>query len=205
MKLTTCSRPIRDAQEHARHDHESDHDPCGLHHLTAIGPLYPLKLAPASLEEGEEPRSEPRTGAATTAGPEPGPPRRSDVGQPRREPRSPGPFLGSSSPVGRRPGTVFDALRQLLAKLLVGAARRGRELQPLDRRELLPRPARRRARRARSESGAPSPGRGAVAIEDAALASAAARHRLRLANPPLLCTFAVTSHRSDQRVSRWDV
>ena len=42
-------------------DHEPDHDSGGLHHLATVRPLYPLQLAPASLQEarsagrGDEP------------------------------------------------------------------------------------------------------------------------------------------------------
>jgi phosphoenolpyruvate carboxylase len=45
-------------------DDEPDDDPRGLHHGAAIGPLYPLQLAPASLEEVDQPgvRSDPALG-----------------------------------------------------------------------------------------------------------------------------------------------
>src|SRR5205085_7046496 len=33
---------VRYPEEHTGHDHEPDHDPGRLHHLTAIWPLYPL-------------------------------------------------------------------------------------------------------------------------------------------------------------------
>ena len=42
------------AQIHAGDDHKPDHHPSGLHHLPAIGPLYPLELAPASLQEVDQ-------------------------------------------------------------------------------------------------------------------------------------------------------
>ena len=47
--------PIASRQKHARDDYEADHDPGCLHHLRAVGPLYPVKLAPASLQEAHEP------------------------------------------------------------------------------------------------------------------------------------------------------
>ena len=55
MKLT--SLPASESATpriHAGDDHEPDHDPRGLHHLPAIGPLYPLQLAPASLQEVDQ-------------------------------------------------------------------------------------------------------------------------------------------------------
>src|SRR5437588_1835370 len=42
---------IGQPEEHAGDDHEPDHDSGRLRHLTTVGPLYPLKLAPAALEE----------------------------------------------------------------------------------------------------------------------------------------------------------
>jgi hypothetical protein len=37
------------AEVDAGDDDEPDHDPGRLHHLPAVGPLYPLQLVPASL------------------------------------------------------------------------------------------------------------------------------------------------------------
>src|SRR5947209_12601068 len=42
------------AEEDARHDHEPDDDPRGLHHLAAVRPLYSLELAPASSQEVDQ-------------------------------------------------------------------------------------------------------------------------------------------------------
>jgi hypothetical protein len=39
------------SQKHAGDDDEADDHPSGLHHLPTVRPLYPLKLAPASLKE----------------------------------------------------------------------------------------------------------------------------------------------------------
>jgi hypothetical protein len=79
---------VGEAEINAGHDHEPDHDPGGLHHLPAIWPLYPLKLAPASLQEADQTVDQPgavrrhrRSGragrrelaSATTTGPPAGP------------------------------------------------------------------------------------------------------------------------------------
>ena len=45
-------------QEHAGDDDEADDHPSGLHHLPTVRPLYSLKLAPASLEEVDQPRGD---------------------------------------------------------------------------------------------------------------------------------------------------
>jgi hypothetical protein len=50
---------VGDAEEDRRHNHEPDHDAGGLHYLTSVRPLYPLELAPASLQEGEQPGTQP--------------------------------------------------------------------------------------------------------------------------------------------------
>src|SRR5207248_1715917 len=50
---------IRQSEERRADDHEPDDDSGGLHHLTAIGPLYSLQLAPASLQEGDQPAEDP--------------------------------------------------------------------------------------------------------------------------------------------------
>src|ERR1700735_4334626 len=50
--------PVGRTEKRSRHDHETDHDAGGLHHLTTIGPLYPLQLAPASLQKPDEPRQQ---------------------------------------------------------------------------------------------------------------------------------------------------
>src|ERR1700729_3423396 len=45
---------IGNAEINAGDDHEPDHDSRCLHHLPTIGPLYPLELSPASLQEVEQ-------------------------------------------------------------------------------------------------------------------------------------------------------
>ena len=61
MKLTSLvATEVGHAEEHAGDDHEPDHDPGGLHHLPTVRPLYPLQLAPASLQEVHQPASAPR-------------------------------------------------------------------------------------------------------------------------------------------------
>ena len=47
---------VGDAEKHPGHDHEPDHDPGRLCHLSAVRPLYPLKLTPASLKEAADAR-----------------------------------------------------------------------------------------------------------------------------------------------------
>ena len=47
--------PVGEAEICAGDDDEADDDSGGLHDLTAIGPLDPLKLAPASTQEPDKP------------------------------------------------------------------------------------------------------------------------------------------------------
>ena len=53
--------PIATGQKRARDDHEADHDPGRLDHLRAVGPLYPVKLTPASLQEAHQPHRRARS------------------------------------------------------------------------------------------------------------------------------------------------
>src|ERR1035437_10039517 len=55
-----AGKEVSQAEIHAGDDHEPNDDPGGLHHLPTIGPLYPLQLATASLEEVYEAVAPPR-------------------------------------------------------------------------------------------------------------------------------------------------
>ena len=51
-----CGDQIGQAQEYAGDYHETQDHTGGLHNLSAVGPMYPLQLEPASPDESGEPR-----------------------------------------------------------------------------------------------------------------------------------------------------
>jgi hypothetical protein len=188
---------VRHAEEHARHDNEPDHDARRLHDLTAIRPLHPLKLSPASLEEAQETCSEPCPVRCHR--------------RPRGRRWGGRPPDASSTPCHRLNRFVLTGQRLLLGGWL------GHHLEPARRGEL--RLGQLGVRccvvdwigRAVAALVARHWSRAEVARRRLALlpipsqrvlAPTTARERLSLSDATLFCAFAVTSHRSDQRVSR---
>ena len=69
MKFTTfCATQSADAEIDAGHGHEAEHHGRGLRDLAAIGPLHPLQLGPARLQEGDRATEQRASGRGRSTG-----------------------------------------------------------------------------------------------------------------------------------------